>query len=53
MEPAVRRDAAGGLSLVDVVVVLALLALLAWLVRMDWAGHRAIERAEPTAIARP
>jgi len=53
MEPAVRRDTPRGLGVLDLVVMLALLALLVWLVRMDWAGHRRLhERAEPTAVVR-
>jgi hypothetical protein len=48
----VTRDAESGLSLLDVLVGLALLALFVWLLRMDWAGHRR-PRGEPppTAIA--
>jgi hypothetical protein len=40
-----------GLSLLDVLVPLALLALFVWLLRMDWAGHRQLrDEAQPTAI---
>ena len=46
------RDAQSGLTLLDVLVALALLAMLVWLLRMDWAGHRRmLEEAAPTAIA--
>ena len=46
------RDDESGLSLLDVLVALALLALLVCLLRLDWAGHRR-HRNEPapTAIA--
>jgi hypothetical protein len=54
MEPAVGRNAQRGLSLLDVLVALALLALFVWLLRMDWAGHRRLrEEPAPTAIAAP
>jgi hypothetical protein len=54
MEPAVERDAQRGLTLLDVLVALALLALFYWLLRMDWAGHhRFREEPAPTAIAAP
>ena len=43
-----------GLSLLDVIVVLALLALFVWFLRMDWAGRRRLrEEPAPTAIAAP
>jgi hypothetical protein len=48
----VNRDAQGGLTLLDVLVVLALLAILVWALRMDWAGRREIrEEPPPTAVA--
>ena len=48
------RDAESGLSLLDVLVALALLAILVWFLRMDWAGHRRLrEEPSPTAIAAP
>jgi hypothetical protein len=54
MEPAVGRNAERGLSLLDVLVALALLALFVWFLRMDWAGHRRLrEESQPTAIAAP
>ena len=54
MEPAVTHDAESGLSLLDVLVALALLALFVWFLRMDWAGHRRLrEEPPPTAIAAP
>ena len=48
------RSPQGGLSLLDVLVALALLALFVWFLRLDWAGHRR-HRNEPapTAIAGP
>jgi len=50
----VERDAQRGLSLLDVLVALALLALFVWLLRMDWAGNRRLrEEPPPTAIAAP
>jgi Tfp pilus assembly protein FimT len=53
MEPIVTRDDRG-LTLLDVLVVLGLLALLVWFLRMDWAGHRRLrEEPAPTAIAAP
>ena len=52
MEPAVTRDAESGLSLLDVLVALALLAILVWFLRMDWSGRRHVE-PPPTAIAAP
>jgi hypothetical protein len=53
MEPGVTRDESG-LSLLDVIVVLALLALFVWFLRMDWAGRRRLrEEPAPTAIAAP
>lgn len=46
------RDAEGGLTLLDVLVALALLAILVWLLRMDWAGRRQPrEEPPPTAVA--
>ena len=46
------RDAQSGLTLLDVLVALALLAIFIWLLRMDWAGHRRmLEEPPPTAIA--
>ena len=46
------RDGQSGLTLLDVLVALALLAILVWLLRMDWAGHRRMrEEPAPTAIA--
>jgi hypothetical protein len=52
MEPGVTRDAEGGLTLLDVLVALALLAILVWLLRMDWAGRRRMQdEPPPTAIA--
>jgi len=49
----VTRDESG-LSLLDVIVVLALLALFVWFLRMDWAGRRRLrEEPAPTAIAAP
>ena len=49
-----ERDAQRGLTLLDVLVALALLALFVWLLRMDWAGHRRLrEESAPTAIAAP
>jgi hypothetical protein len=54
MEPVVERDAERGLTLLDVLIALALLALFVWLLRMDWAGHRRLrEESAPTAIAAP
>jgi hypothetical protein len=54
MEPAVTRERESGLSLLDVLVALALLALFVWLLRQDWAGHRRHrEEPPPTAIAAP
>ena len=47
------RDAESGLTLLDVLVALALLAILVWALRMDWAGRREIHEEPPaTAIAR-
>jgi hypothetical protein len=52
MERAVERGVQRGLSLLDVLVVLALLALFVWLLRLDWAGHRRLrEVPAPTAVA--
>ena len=52
MEPGVNRDAEGGLTLLDVLVALALLAILVWALRMDWVGRREIrEEPPPTAVA--
>ena len=52
MEPGVTRDAESGLTLLDVLVALALLAILVWALRMDWAGRRQIrEEPPPTAVA--
>ena len=49
-----ERDTQRGLSLLDVLVALALLALFVWLLRGDWAGHRQLrEESAPTAIAAP
>lgn len=47
------RDAAeSGLTLLDVLVAVALLAILVWALRMDWAGRRPVpEEPPPTAIA--
>jgi hypothetical protein len=54
MERAVGRNAQRGLSLLDVLVALALLALFVWFLRKDWAGHRRFrEEPAPTAIAAP
>jgi Tfp pilus assembly protein FimT len=54
MEPAVERDGQRGLTLLDVLVALALLALFVWLLKMDWVGHRRLrEEPAPTAIAAP
>jgi hypothetical protein len=51
MDPAVARDAESGLSLLDVLVSLALLAFLVWLLRMDWEGRRhPPQEPAPTAI---
>ena len=47
-----NRDGQSGLTLLDVLVALALLAIFVWLLRMDWAGHRRMrEEPPPTAIA--
>ena len=47
-----NRDAQGGLTLLDVLVVLALLAILVWALRLDWVGRREIrEEPPPTAVA--
>lgn len=46
------RDAESGLTLLDVLVALALLAIFVWFLRMDWAGHRRMqEEPAPTAVA--
>ena len=46
-----NRDAQGGLTLLDVLVALALLAILVWALHMDWAGRRRIEEQPPaTAV---
>lgn len=43
-----------GLTLLDVLVVLALLALLVWLLRLDWQGlGRTPPRDEQPAAAAP
>jgi hypothetical protein len=52
MERGVTRDGQSGLTLLDALVALALLAIFVWLLRMDWAGHRRMrEEPPPTAIA--
>lgn len=46
------HDAEGGLTLLDVLVALALLAILVWVLRMDWAGRRPVrEQPSSTAVA--
>jgi hypothetical protein len=41
----VRREETAGLTLLDVLVALALLALLVWLVRLDWRPPPAVHGA--------
>lgn len=54
MDPGVTRDPESGLTLLDVLVALALLALFIWFLRMDWAGRRRLRNEPaPTAIAAP
>jgi hypothetical protein len=50
----VWRGAARGLSLLDLVVVLAVLALLIYLTRLDWRPRRPAEApAPPTSTVVP
>jgi hypothetical protein len=49
----VGRGAARGLSLLDLVVVLAVLALLVYLTRLDWRPRRPAAAPPTTTIAPP